>query len=82
MRENVSDERGQQNGTLNVLLQDPFEVLGSDLLMAILGYVDSRSVALSLLVSRSWYGIASSDSLWSSKVCIFTLINSLILWCF
>ncbi|XP_038875840.1 uncharacterized protein LOC120068200 [Benincasa hispida] len=66
-RENVSDGREQQNGTRNVLLQDPFEVLGSDLFMAILSYLDARSVALSLLVSRSWYAIASSDRLWSSK---------------
>ncbi|XP_008438422.2 uncharacterized protein LOC103483521 isoform X1 [Cucumis melo] len=67
-RETVSDERGQQNRrTGNPILQDPFEVLGSDLLMIILSYLDARSVALSLLVSRSWYAVASSDRLWSSK---------------
>ncbi|XP_022924581.1 uncharacterized protein LOC111432022 [Cucurbita moschata] len=66
-RESVSDEQGQQNGTRNELLQDPFEVLGPDLLMTILSYVDARSVALSLLVSRSWYAVASSDRLWNSK---------------
>lgn len=72
--ENVSDERRLENGSENVLLQDPLQVLGPDLLMAILGYVDARSVALSLLVSRSWYAVASSDRLWSSKVRIFTAL--------
>lgn len=71
-RESVLDEQGQRNGIRNELLQDPFEVLGPDLLMTILSYVDARSVALSLLVSRSWYAVASSDRLWSSKVSVFT----------
>ncbi|KAK8635289.1 hypothetical protein V6N13_023166 [Hibiscus sabdariffa] len=33
----------------------------------ILSNLDARSVALSLLVSRAWHGVASSDSLWSYK---------------
>ncbi|GAB4851405.1 hypothetical protein Ancab_030808 [Ancistrocladus abbreviatus] len=44
--------------------QDPLVVLGYDLMMRILGYLDARSVALSLLVSRDWHGAASSDRLW------------------
>ncbi|KAA8548916.1 hypothetical protein F0562_000600 [Nyssa sinensis] len=49
------------------LLQDPLVVFGSEIMMIILNYLDARSVALSLLVSRGWHGVASSDRLWSTK---------------
>lgn len=54
-----------------VVLQDPLEVFGGDIMLLILGKLDARSVALSLLVSRAWHGVASSDSLWTSKVPFF-----------
>lgn len=50
--------------------RDPLELFGSDIMMMILNCLDARSVALSLVVSRKWHGVASSDRLWSSKVCI------------
>ncbi|KAK9288266.1 hypothetical protein L1049_016716 [Liquidambar formosana] len=50
-----------------VLLQDPLEVFGSDIMMKILNHLDARSVALSLLVSRGWHGVACSDRLWTTK---------------
>ncbi|KAH9681266.1 F-box domain-containing protein [Citrus sinensis] len=49
------------------LSQDPLEVLGRDIMLMILKNLDARSVALSLLVSRAWHGVASSDSIWSAK---------------
>uniref|UniRef100_A0A2P2KYG2 F-box domain-containing protein n=1 Tax=Rhizophora mucronata TaxID=61149 RepID=A0A2P2KYG2_RHIMU len=58
---------GGDGGGGGVLLQDPLEVLGRDLMMKIFSNVDARSVALSLVVSRSWHGVACSDSLWSLK---------------
>ncbi|ESR33747.1 hypothetical protein CICLE_v10005680mg [Citrus x clementina] len=50
------------------LSQDPLEVFGRDIILMILKNLDARSVALSLLVSRAWHGVASSDSIWSAKV--------------
>ncbi|KAJ4935074.1 hypothetical protein NE237_005539 [Protea cynaroides] len=50
------------------LLQDPLVVFGSDIMLMILSRLDARSVALSLLVSNGWQGVASSDRLWSSKM--------------
>ncbi|KAJ8547146.1 hypothetical protein K7X08_010732 [Anisodus acutangulus] len=47
--------------------RDPLVVLGSDVMLMILNCVDAPSVALSLLVSRGWHAIASSDKIWSSK---------------
>lgn len=44
---------------------DPVEVLGQDLMMKILARLDARSLARSLLVSRPWFSLASSDALWS-----------------
>ncbi|GAY42380.1 hypothetical protein CUMW_066400 [Citrus unshiu] len=49
------------------LSQDPLEVFGRDIILMILKNLDARSVALSLLVSRAWHGVASSDSIWSAK---------------
>ncbi|KAL6342342.1 hypothetical protein AAG906_008903 [Vitis piasezkii] len=57
---------GAEEGKSEVL-QDPLEVFGSDMMMMILSYLDAPSVALSLLVSRGWHGVASSDRLWSTK---------------
>ncbi|KAL9688743.1 hypothetical protein QQ045_033167 [Rhodiola kirilowii] len=60
--EEEEEERGR------VLLQDPLEVFGRDIMMMILSHhLDARSVAQSLLVSRAWHGVASSDRLWTSK---------------
>ncbi|KAK8497751.1 hypothetical protein V6N12_024961 [Hibiscus sabdariffa] len=50
-----------------VVARDPLEVFGRDIMVMILSNLDARSVALSLLVSRAWHGVASSDSLWSYK---------------
>ncbi|XP_043721286.1 uncharacterized protein LOC122668815 isoform X2 [Telopea speciosissima] len=50
------------------LRQDPLVVFGSDIMLMILSRLDARSVALSLLVSHGWHGVASSDRLWSSKI--------------
>lgn len=50
---------------------DPLVVFGSDIMLMILSYLDARSVALSLLVSRRWHGVASSDRLWTLKVTLF-----------
>ncbi|XP_021595684.1 uncharacterized protein LOC110602463 [Manihot esculenta] len=55
------------NANGDCLQQDPLDVLGWDLMMKILSNLDARSVALSLLVSRRWHRLASSDRLWSSK---------------
>ena len=60
------------------LSQDPLEVLGRDIMLMILKNLDARSVALSLLVSRAWHGVASSDSIWSAKVKF--LLSFLTLW--
>ncbi|KAJ4722868.1 F-box domain containing protein [Melia azedarach] len=50
-----------------VVLQDPLEVFGGDIMLMIVRNLDARSVVLSLLVSRGWHSFASSDSLWTSK---------------
>ncbi|PWA55573.1 F-box domain, cyclin-like protein [Artemisia annua] len=48
-------------------LQDPLVVFGWDIMLKILNHLDARSVALSLMVSRGWHGVASSDAIWSKK---------------
>ncbi|PSS35918.1 E3 ubiquitin ligase complex SCF subunit sconB [Actinidia chinensis var. chinensis] len=61
-------KRKRENKTAcGSLLQDPLVVFGSDIMMKILRHLDACSVALSLLVSRRWHGVASSDRLWASK---------------
>lgn len=50
------------------LRRDPLEVFGMDIMLKILSYLDARSVALSLLVSRAWHAVSSTDRLWASKV--------------
>ena len=62
-------KRKRENKTAGgSLFQDPLVVFGSDIMMKILRHLDACSVALSLLVSRRWYGVASSNRLWASKV--------------
>ncbi|KAA8527856.1 hypothetical protein F0562_035275 [Nyssa sinensis] len=60
-RETRAERKGAE------LHRDPLIVLGSDTMMMILRQLDARSVALSLLISRGWHGVASSDLLWSIK---------------
>ncbi|GAY42376.1 hypothetical protein CUMW_066380 [Citrus unshiu] len=50
------------------LLQDPLEAFGGDIMLKILQNLKARSVALTLLVSRAWNGVASSDTLWTPRV--------------
>ncbi|KAL4290222.1 hypothetical protein GQ457_14G013140 [Hibiscus cannabinus] len=66
---NDSEEQKQEqpNEDEEVVARDPLEVFGRDIMVMILSILDARSVALSLLVSRAWHGVASSDSLWSYK---------------
>ena len=52
------------------LRRDPLEVFGTDIMLKILSYLDARSVALSLLVSRAWHAVSSTDRLWASKVAL------------
>ncbi|XP_062109020.1 uncharacterized protein LOC133819724 isoform X2 [Humulus lupulus] len=47
--------------------KDPLEVFGTDIMSTVLSYLDAHSLAPSLLVSRAWNGVASSDRLWASK---------------
>ncbi|KAH9650364.1 F-box domain-containing protein [Citrus sinensis] len=49
------------------LLQDPLEAFGRDIMLMILQNLKAHSVALTLLVSRAWNGVASSDTLWTPK---------------
>ncbi|KAG9447717.1 hypothetical protein H6P81_013845 [Aristolochia fimbriata] len=49
-------------------VRDLLVVLGEDIFSIILSHLDARSVAHSLLVSRAWHKVASSDRLWSSKL--------------
>ncbi|PWA93329.1 F-box domain, cyclin-like protein [Artemisia annua] len=51
-------------------LQDPLVVFGWDIMLKILNHLDARSVALSLMVSRGWHGVASSDAIWSKKLAV------------
>ncbi|KAL4190689.1 hypothetical protein AMTRI_Chr07g76940 [Amborella trichopoda] len=46
---------------------DPLRVFGPDLFLLILQRLDAHSVARSLLVSRGWCRVASSDTLWAKK---------------
>lgn len=47
---------------------DPLVVLGSDLVTKVLEFLDARSVARLLVVSRRWHDVATSDRLWAPKV--------------
>ena len=68
------DEVEQCNNGGDEVRRDPLEVFGRDIMLMIMNYLDARSVALSLLVSRGWHGVASSDKLWSPKVTYLVLI--------
>lgn len=70
-REEESEDLGE--------VRDPLMVFGSDILMMILTNLDARSVARSLLVSRGWCRVASSDRLWSPKVSSFILLFILLI---
>ncbi|KAI5649776.1 hypothetical protein M9H77_35781 [Catharanthus roseus] len=54
-------------GLWQLQLKDPLLVLGSDILHVILSWLEARSAAQSLNVSRGWQGVASTDRLWSPK---------------
>ncbi|KAI3738888.1 hypothetical protein L2E82_29119 [Cichorium intybus] len=47
--------------------KDPLVVCGFDIMLMILSLLDARSVASSLVVSRKWRRVASSDTIWSEK---------------
>ncbi|KAL9353100.1 hypothetical protein Peur_055780 [Populus x canadensis] len=42
--------------------QGPLDVLGRDLMLRVLNSLDARSLALCLVVSRTWNRVASSES--------------------
>ncbi|KAJ6898434.1 hypothetical protein NC652_025066 [Populus alba x Populus x berolinensis] len=60
-RKKMREDRGRP------FCQDPLDVLGRDLMLRVLNNLDARSLALCLVVSRSWNRVASSDLLWTSK---------------
>jgi hypothetical protein len=47
---------------------DPLNAFGTDIMLMILNCLDACSVALSLVVSRGWHRVASSERIWSCKV--------------
>ncbi|XP_062166407.1 uncharacterized protein LOC133872806 isoform X1 [Alnus glutinosa] len=63
--EDVEEKKEEGEG---VLRRDPLEVFGTDIMLKILSNLDARSVALSLLVSRGWHAVASSDRIWGAKL--------------
>lgn len=63
----ITVEKGHDLLVELVKKQDPLVVLGYDIMHMILGYLDARSVARSLLVSRGWHGVACGDRLWAPK---------------
>lgn len=83
--ETVEDVEGENRGgeAEGFLLRDPLEVFGRDIMLMILSKLDARSVALSLLVSRTWHGVASSDRIWGPKVDALSPLSRLKLgfWC-
>jgi hypothetical protein len=65
--EDVEEKEEEEEGE-GVLRRDPLEVFGTDIMLKMLSNLDARSVALSLLVSRGWHAVASSDRIWGAKV--------------
>ena len=63
-KEAESDDRAAEAEELT----DPLVVLGSDLVMKVLEFLDARSVARLLVVSRGWHHLAASDRLWAPRV--------------
>ncbi|KAI3683368.1 hypothetical protein L1987_83871 [Smallanthus sonchifolius] len=49
------------------LQQDPLVVCGRDIMLMILSRLDARSLASTLVVSRTWRAVASNDIIWSKK---------------
>jgi len=62
--------------------QGPLDVLGRDLMLRVLNSLDARSLALCLVVSRTWNRVASSDLIWTSKVSFFIPFSFLIDVCY
>ena len=52
-------------------LHDPLDVFGYDIMLMVLSFLDAHSVATAVLVSREWRSVASSDTIWSKKVCTY-----------
>ncbi|XP_061994701.1 uncharacterized protein LOC133712607 isoform X2 [Rosa rugosa] len=68
-RDPEEEEAAETEGTDDevIVLRDPLELFGLDIMLNILSNLDARSGVLSLLVCHAWNGVASSDRLWSSK---------------
>ncbi|KAL4561158.1 hypothetical protein LXL04_033320 [Taraxacum kok-saghyz] len=64
-RRNRGKRRSKKNGCN---LQNPLVVCGCDAMVMIFRFLDAGSVASSLLVSRTWQRVASSDTIWSEKI--------------
>ncbi|KAL7618461.1 hypothetical protein Lser_V15G02812 [Lactuca serriola] len=64
-RRNRGKRRLKKNGCNS---QDPLVVCGGDIMLTILSFLDAHSVASSLVVSRRWRRVASSDTIWSEKI--------------
>ncbi|KAM7263041.1 hypothetical protein ACFE04_000724 [Oxalis oulophora] len=47
--------------------KDLLVVLDRDLMLKVLSYLDARSTAVCLLISRGWHAVAFADRLWTSK---------------
>jgi hypothetical protein len=75
-RKKMREDRGRP------FCQDPLDVLGRDLMLRVLNNLDARSLALCLVVSRTWNRVASSDLLWTSKVSFFIPFSFLIDVCY
>ena len=71
-------EKGHDLPIESVKKQDPLVVLGYDIMLMIFGYLDARSVVLSLLASCRWHGVACSDRLWAPKVSFFFVFSFLL----
>ncbi|KAM7262724.1 hypothetical protein ACFE04_000407 [Oxalis oulophora] len=62
----ISGKRACKGKMVNVN-KDLLVVLGRDLMLKVLSYLDARSTAVCLLISRGWHAVASADRLWTSK---------------
>ncbi|XP_072983631.1 uncharacterized protein [Typha latifolia] len=58
---------GEEPPPLPSPARDPLVVLGPDIMGRILEFSDARSVARSVVLSRGWHEVATSDSLWGPK---------------
>ncbi|XP_076911685.1 uncharacterized protein LOC143569730 [Bidens hawaiensis] len=63
----VLKETNNNNNQKKILSCDPLVVFGWDVMLLILDHLDARSLAPSLIVSRTWHALASADKLWSKK---------------